>query len=88
VDRIALEMALRDAGVGGDLSIALAAELAHAWAEADGIADALASAFRRPLQDALGLPDPDAETERCLPALAADADTAGDLGELRGRRVA
>jgi hypothetical protein len=87
--RVGLEIALRQAGVGRNLSIALAADLAGGRAgdvdldEEVDIANGTSPESRPRLVGGTDL-----EERWGLPALAADADVCGGFGDLCGRRVA
>jgi hypothetical protein len=80
-------MALRLAGVGGDRSIALAAELLDASTEA-AAEDARAHASGRRLPNDRAFHSAELDCDWCGPAVVADADSRGHLGDLCGRRVA
>ena len=84
-----LEMAFRGAGVGGDLSIALAADLAGARNDGIDVAtdDGGLVPPRLRRRTRLDLVT-DLEGPWGMPALVADADVCGGFGDLCGRRVA
>jgi hypothetical protein len=84
--RTELEMAFRDAGVGGDRSIALSEELSDVW-DGDEVVAPLPSAFPPRLLDAWEFDDQALLGIFRIPAVA-DADVRGDLGDMCGRRVA
>lgn len=87
--RTALEMALRDAGVGVDVSIALAAELSEVWAgDGDTVEDGQAPAFALHLLEAWEVDAVDHDRDWHLPAAVDDANVGGASGDLCGRRVA
>jgi hypothetical protein len=84
--RIELETAFRNAGVGGDRSIALSEELSDVW-EGDDVASARPSAFPAGLVEAWEFDSQELPGIFQIPAVA-DADARGDLGDMCGRRVA
>jgi hypothetical protein len=88
MDRIAMELALRDAGVGGDAAIGLAAELTDVWAAGDAEEDEVAFDFAGQLADIWTPHGSAGERSRRFVVVAADADVAGCLGDMCGRRVA
>lgn len=87
--RSAIQLALRAAGVGGDLSIALAADLDESW-EASGTPsdEGSGSNFGRGRIEPAAHGHAEVEASWELPFLVADADVCGGFGDLCGRRVA
>jgi hypothetical protein len=88
MDRTGLEMALREAGLGGDRSIALAAELMD---ESAGPGEEAEESQVRSLGrhlEAWQLIRPELDCDWDGPIAVADADARGDLGDMCGRRVA
>lgn len=86
--RTELEMAFRDAGVGGDLAIALAADMDEPSNDDNNVADDGGRVAGRLRRGARLTPVPDPEALWGTPTLVADADVCGGFGDLCGRRVA
>lgn len=87
--RAALELALRDAGVGGHLAIALSADLAEARGGDIDIAEEAGQLFQaRGFREARAMRDLEPEPGWDMPFLVADADLCDGFGDLCGRRVA
>ena len=83
--KAAIQSALRAAGVGGDLSVALAVDL-NEGGDVPGDDGAYVNAQRR--IDAAARTGAGIEVSWDLPFLVADADVCGGFGDLCGRRVA
>jgi hypothetical protein len=87
--RTELEMTFRNAGCGGDRSIALSEELSDMWGGDDELAEGRhPSAFAPRLLEAWELDGRALDGIFRIPAAVADADVRGDLGDMCGRRVA
>lgn len=84
-----LQWALRGAGVEGNLSIALAADLAEARDSDIGAAhEASPHAQAGGYREGWATDRADLEDRWDMPPLVADADLCGGFGDLCGRRVA
>lgn len=87
--RAALELALRDAGVGGHLAIALSADLAEAQGGDLDMTDEAGQRLQaRGYRGARAMRDLEPEPAWDMPSLVADADLCDGFGDLCGRRVA
>lgn len=87
--RAAIQLALRAAGVGGDLSIALAADLDGSFEPGGSSDDEGGNGHNVPrCMEPSGRPADGLEEPWELSFLVADADVCGGFGDLCGRRVA
>lgn len=87
--RAALEWALRDAGVGSHLAIALSADLAEAQGGDFDMVDEVGQRLQvREFRGARAMRDLEPEPGWDMPSLVADADICDGFGDLCGRRVA
>jgi len=84
--RTELEMAFRNAGVGGVRSVTLSEELSDAWDGDEGVV-APPSGLRPRHLEVWEFDDQELPGIFRIPAVA-DADARGDLGDMCGRRVA